>query len=68
MEIENVVHIEQPREGVISFDVIASCDVETVGRKGNGQSRFIEKWVSGIGGAAESCGGAICTGKAASLG
>jgi len=46
VEIENVVHIEQPREGIISFDVIASCDVETVARKGNGQPRFIEKWVS----------------------
>lgn len=34
VEIENVVHIEQPREGIISFDVIASCDIETVDRKG----------------------------------
>lgn len=28
MEIENVIHIEQPEDGVIAFDVIASCDVE----------------------------------------
>ena len=46
IEIENVVHIEQLREGIISFDVIVSCDVETVARKGNGQSRFIEKWLA----------------------
>lgn len=44
--IENVVHIEQPREGIISFDVIASCDIETVARKNNGQLHFIEKWAS----------------------
>ena len=28
MEIENVIHIEQPEDGVIAFYVIASCDVE----------------------------------------
>ena len=28
MEIENVIHIEQLEDGVIAFDVIASCDVE----------------------------------------
>lgn len=28
VEIENVIHIEQPEEGVIAFDVIVSCDVE----------------------------------------
>lgn len=46
VEIENVVHIEQPREGIIAFDVIASCDIETAAHKGSGQPRFIEKWVS----------------------
>ena len=45
IEIENVVHIEQPREGVISFDVLVTCDVETTARKGNGQPHFIEKWL-----------------------
>ena len=33
VEIENVVHIEQPREGIIAFDVIASCDIETAAHK-----------------------------------
>ena len=46
VEIESVVHIEQPREGIIAFDVIASCDIETAAHKGSGQPRFIEKWVS----------------------
>ena len=41
-----MVHIEQPREGIIAFDVIASCDIETAAHKGSGQPRFIEKWVS----------------------
>lgn len=45
IEIEDVVHIEQPREGVISFNVIVTCDVETTARKGNGQPHFIEKWL-----------------------
>ena len=42
-EIENVIHIEQPEEGIIAFDVIASCDVEmpSVSRKGY----FIERWL-----------------------
>ncbi|MCU6697852.1 MULTISPECIES: YgjP-like metallopeptidase domain-containing protein [Clostridia] len=42
-EIENVIHIEQPEEGIIAFDVIASCDVEMppVSRKGY----FIERWL-----------------------
>lgn len=42
-EIETVSHIEQPEEGVLAFDVIASCDVEmpSVSRKGY----FIERWL-----------------------
>ena len=46
IEIENVVNIEQPREGIISFDVIVSCDIETVIHKNDGQPNFIEKWLS----------------------
>lgn len=43
VEIENVIHIEQMEDGVIAFDVIASCDVEmpTASRKGY----FIERWL-----------------------
>lgn len=43
VEIENVIHIEQPEEGVIAFDIIASCDVEmpSVSRKGY----FNERWL-----------------------
>ncbi len=43
MEIENVIHIEQPEDGVIAFDVIASCDVEmpSASRKGY----FNERWL-----------------------
>lgn len=43
VEIENVIHIEQPEEGVIAFDVIASCDVEmpSASRKGF----FNERWL-----------------------
>lgn len=42
MEIENVIHIEQPEDGVIAFDVIVSCDVEipSASRKGY----FSERW------------------------
>lgn len=46
IEIENIAHIEQARDGIISFDVIITCDVETTSRKSNGQPRFIEKWLS----------------------
>ena len=43
IEIENIVHIEQPEEGIIAFDVIISCDVETAfsSRKGY----FSELWL-----------------------
>lgn len=43
VEIENVIHIEQLEEGVIAFDVIASCDVEmpSTYRKGY----FNERWL-----------------------
>ncbi|MBW7571251.1 YgjP-like metallopeptidase domain-containing protein [Caproiciproducens faecalis] len=46
IEIENVVHIEQPYEGTIAFDVIVSCDVESIDRNGKGQPYFSEKWLS----------------------
>lgn len=43
VEIENVIHIEQPEEGVIAFDVIASCDVEMPSSSRKGY--FAEKWL-----------------------
>lgn len=43
VEIENVIHIEQPDEGIISFDVVASCDMEMPSSSKKGA--FIEKWV-----------------------
>lgn len=43
LEIENVVHIEQPEEGVIAFDVIASCDVEMP--SGSRKGYFNERWL-----------------------
>lgn len=46
IEIENVIHIEQPRDGVISFDVLVSCDIETIKRKAGGQPKFFEKWLT----------------------
>ena len=43
MEIENVIHIEQPEDGVIAFDVIASCDVEMPSASHKGY--FNERWL-----------------------
>lgn len=43
MEIENVIHIEQPEDGVIAFDVITSCDVEMSSASHKGY--FNERWL-----------------------
>lgn len=43
VEIENVIRIEQPEEGVIAFDVIVSCDVEMPSSSRKGY--FAEKWL-----------------------
>ena len=43
VEIENVIRIEQPENGVIAFDVIASCDVEMPSSSRKGY--FTEKWL-----------------------
>ncbi|MCC8060953.1 MAG: M48 family metallopeptidase [Clostridiales bacterium] len=43
IEIENVIRIEQPEEGVISFDVIVSCDVEMP--SGSRRGYFTERWL-----------------------
>lgn len=41
--IENVIHIEQPSEGIISFDVVLSCDIELPSNSRKGY--FKESWV-----------------------
>lgn len=43
VEIENVIHIEQPEEGIIAFDVITSCDVEMPSSSKKGY--FKERWL-----------------------
>ncbi len=43
VEIENVIHIEQPEEGIISFDVIVSCDMEMPSTSKKGY--FGERWL-----------------------
>jgi len=43
VEIENVIHIEQPEEGIISFDVIVSCDMEMPSSSKKGY--FGERWL-----------------------
>jgi predicted metal-dependent hydrolase/DNA-binding Xre family transcriptional regulator len=43
VEIENVIRIEQPEDGVIAFDVIASCDVEMPSSSRKGY--FAERWL-----------------------
>ena len=43
IEIENVIHIEQPEEGIISFDVIVSCDMEVPSTSKKGY--FGERWL-----------------------
>lgn len=45
IEIQNVVHIEQIKEGVLGFSVIVSCDIEeSVSR--SGKVSFVERWLS----------------------
>ena len=44
IEIENVIHIEQPEEGIISFDVIVSCDMEMPSTSKKGY--FGERWLN----------------------
>lgn len=43
IEIENVIHIGQPEDGIIEFDVIVSCDMEQLSSSKKGV--FIEKWL-----------------------
>ena len=43
IEIENVAYIEQPDEGIISFDVIVSCDMELPSTSKKGY--FGERWL-----------------------
>lgn len=43
VEIENVIHIELPEDGVIAFDVIVSCDVEMPSSSRKGY--FNERWL-----------------------
>lgn len=43
IEIQNVIHIEQTKEGYIAFDVIVSCDMEQSVSK-TGRVSYIEKW------------------------
>ena len=44
IKIQNVVHIEQPEEGYICFDVIVSCDMEYSASR-SGRMSFLEKWL-----------------------
>lgn len=44
MKIQDVVHIEQPEEGYISFDIIVSCDMEYSAPKSDKIS-FQERWL-----------------------
>ena len=44
MKIQDVVHIEQPEEGYICFDVIVSCDMESSISK-SGRMLLREKWL-----------------------
>lgn len=44
VEIQNVIHIEQTKEGAISFDVLVSCDAEHSVSK-NGKVSFTEVWL-----------------------
>lgn len=44
IKIQNVVHIEQPEEGYICFDVIVSCDMESSASKPD-RMLFPEKWL-----------------------
>ena len=42
--IENVIHIYQPHDGIITFDVLVCCDVNMSPSSSKGN--FIERWVS----------------------
>lgn len=44
VEIINVVHIEQPEDNMISFDVVVSCDAEWSVSK-SGKVNFTEQWL-----------------------
>lgn len=44
IEIQNVIHIEQPQEGYIAFDVLVSGDVEWSVKK-SGKVDFTEQWL-----------------------
>ncbi len=44
MKIQDVVHIEQPEEGYICFDIIVSCNMESSASK-SGRISFLEKWL-----------------------
>lgn len=44
VKIEDVIHIEQPEDGIISFDVIVSCNMEMTSSSKKGY--FTEKWLS----------------------
>ena len=44
VEIQNVIHIEQPQEGYIAFDVLVSGDVEWSVKK-SGKVDFTEQWL-----------------------
>lgn len=45
IEIENVTHIDQPQEDIITFDVIISCDIETRASMSE-KTTFTQKWFS----------------------
>lgn len=44
IKIQDVVHIEQPEEGYICFDIIVSCDMDFSASKSDRMS-FLEKWL-----------------------
>lgn len=44
MKIQDVVHIEQPEEGYICFDMIVSCDMESSASQ-SGRMSLQEKWL-----------------------
>lgn len=44
IKIQDVVHIEQPEEGYICFDILVSCDMDFSASKSDRMS-FLEKWL-----------------------
>lgn len=44
IKIQDVVHIEQPEEGYICFDIIVSCDMDFSASKSD-RMTFLEKWL-----------------------